>query len=121
MPTYEYKCANCGHAFEKFQSIMAAPIKRCPKCKKNTAKRLIGTGAGLIFKGSGFYITDYRSEGYKEKAKADTAGGGESKSSDTKTETKAASDTKPAAKSETSKTETKPAPKSDSKPAKKDK
>src|SRR5689334_2601945 len=78
MPTYEYECSNCGNRFEKFQSITAAPIKKCPHCGKNTAQRLIGTGAGLIFKGSGFYITDYRSEGYKEKAKAES-GGGESK------------------------------------------
>ena len=79
MPTYEYKCSSCGQKFEKFQSITAAPIKKCPHCGKNTAQRLIGTGAGLIFKGSGFYITDYRSEGYKEKAKAE---GGETKKSD---------------------------------------
>ena len=117
MPTYEYKCSNCGHAFEKFQSITAAPIKKCPECGKNAVKRLIGTGAGLIFKGSGFYITDYRSEGYKESAKADTAPA-ESKSSDSKsTETKstdtkpATTDAKPAAKSET------PAPKAEPKPA----
>ena len=67
MPTYEYKCEACGHKFERFQSITADPIKQCPQCKKNKVKRLISGGAGLIFKGSGFYITDYRSEGYKEK------------------------------------------------------
>ena len=72
MPTYEYKCPDCDYEFEKFQSITAAPIKRCPVCAKNKVQRLIGTGAGLIFKGSGFYITDYRSEGYKEKAKAES-------------------------------------------------
>src|SRR5438093_13403520 len=72
MPTYEYKCSACGHSFEKFQSMSAAPIRRCPKCHKNQVRRLIGTGAGLIFKGSGFYITDYRDASYKEKAKADT-------------------------------------------------
>jgi len=106
MPTYEYKCKACGHGFEKFQSITAAPIKKCPHCGKNTAQRLIGTGAGLIFKGSGFYITDYRSEGYKEKAKAESAGGdtkktesgtnGESKPSEKKESTPApsASDSK---------------------------
>jgi putative FmdB family regulatory protein len=73
MPTYEYKCEACGHPFEKFQSITAAPIKKCPKCGKSRVKRLIGTGAGLIFKGGGFYETDYRSEAYKSAAKADTA------------------------------------------------
>src|SRR2546421_11972398 len=80
MPTYGYRCSNCGHEFERFQSIMAEPIKRCPECGKAKVRRLLGTGAGLIFKGSGFYITDYRSEGYKEKAKAES-GGGESKES----------------------------------------
>jgi putative FmdB family regulatory protein len=88
MPTYEYRCSNCGHKFEKFQSITAAPLKRCPACNKDRAQRLIGTGAGLIFKGSGFYITDYRSEGYKEKAKAES-GSSESKTGDsTSKETK---------------------------------
>src|SRR4051812_35211562 len=75
MPTYEYKCAACGHQFEKFQSITADPIKKCPECGKNKVQRLISTGAGLIFKGSGFYITDYRDAGYKEKAKAESGGG----------------------------------------------
>ena len=89
MPTYEYKCDACGNEFERFQSITAEPIKRCPKCGKNKVRRLIGTGAGLIFKGSGFYITDYRDKSYTDKAKAES-GGGEKKesSSDAKTETK---------------------------------
>ncbi|HSZ56176.1 MAG TPA: FmdB family zinc ribbon protein [Tepidisphaeraceae bacterium] len=81
MPTYEYRCTKCGHKFEKFQSITAPAIKQCPACKKNSAQRLIGTGAGLIFKGSGFYITDYRSEGYKERAKAES-GASETKAGD---------------------------------------
>jgi putative FmdB family regulatory protein len=71
MPTYEYKCQACGHHFEKFQSIMAPPVRKCPQCGKNQVKRLIGTGAGLIFKGGGFYETDYRSESYKKGAKSD--------------------------------------------------
>lgn len=75
MPTYEYKCDACGHEFEKFQSMSAEPIKKCPKCGKNKVRRLISGGAGLIFKGSGFYITDYREAGYSEKAKADSAEG----------------------------------------------
>jgi len=104
MPTYEYQCTACGHAFEKFQSIKSAPIKKCPNCGKSKVKRLIGMGAGLLFKGSGFYITDYRSDKYKESAKkdiaasrppaAETKSGGESKPA--KTESKPS---KPSAKS----------------------
>ena len=75
MPTYEYKCDACGAEFERFQSITAEPIKRCPECGKAKVRRLIGTGAGLIFKGSGFYITDYRDKSYTDKAKAETGGG----------------------------------------------
>jgi putative FmdB family regulatory protein len=73
MPTYEYQCTACGHAFEKFQSIKSAPIKKCPNCGKVKVKRLIGMGAGLLFKGSGFYITDYRGDSYNKAAKADVA------------------------------------------------
>ena len=75
MPTYEYLCNNCGHELEKFQSMSARPLRKCPECKKATLKRLLGTGAGIIFKGSGFYQTDYRGEGYKkqqEKEKSST-------------------------------------------------
>src|SRR5437764_3958658 len=83
MPTYEYQCEACGHKFERFQPITADPIKKCPECGKNKVKRLIGIGAGMIFKGSGFYITDYRDKSYGEKAKAEsgasTGGGGDSK------------------------------------------
>jgi putative FmdB family regulatory protein len=71
MPTYEYACDACEHQFEEFQGINDEPLKKCPKCKKKKLRRLIGTGAGLIFKGSGFYITDYRSDSYKKAAKAD--------------------------------------------------
>ncbi len=80
MPTYEYVCEKCGHRFEKFQLISAAPLTVCPEelCSrkrwaKGKVKRVIGAGAGLIFKGSGFYVTDYRSEKYKEAAKKDAA------------------------------------------------
>lgn len=70
MPTYDYQCDSCGHAFEEFQSIKAKPLKKCPKCGK-AVRRLIGTGAGILFKGSGFYQTDYRSKSYTEAANRD--------------------------------------------------
>jgi putative FmdB family regulatory protein len=73
MPTYEYECGSCNHHFEQFQQMSADPIKVCPECGKKKVRRLIGTGAALIFKGSGFYATDYRSDSYKEGAKKDTA------------------------------------------------
>ena len=116
MPTYEYACPKCGHKFEFFQTMSAAPLKKCPKCGKSGVKRLIGAGAGLIFKGTGFYITDYR-KGPPPKE------GGEGKSGDTKSgetksggaETKAAdkpADAKPAP-SAAKAAETKPAGKAD--------
>jgi putative FmdB family regulatory protein len=71
MPTYEYVCEKCGHRFERFQAITARPIRKCPECGQSGAKRLIGVGAGIIFKGSGFYETDYRSESYKKAAKSE--------------------------------------------------
>ena len=71
MPTYDYVCNNCAHAFEEFQSIKAKPLRSCPKCGKRTLERLIGTGSAIIFKGSGFYQTDYRGESYKQAAEAD--------------------------------------------------
>ena len=73
MPTYEYECQKCKHVFEKFQSMTAERLKFCPKCH-GRVKRLLGTGAGIIFKGSGFYSTDYRSSSYKNGAKSDTHG-----------------------------------------------
>jgi putative FmdB family regulatory protein len=81
MPTYEYECTSCGHHFERFQSIKAEPVKRCPECRCKV-KRLLGAGAGLIFKGSGFYITDYRKPGYTEKARSEA--NSSSKSSESK-------------------------------------
>ncbi|RMH10378.1 MAG: zinc ribbon domain-containing protein [Planctomycetota bacterium] len=73
MPTYEYRCTNCQHRFELFQS-MSEPVKRkCPECGKNALERLIGTGAAVLFKGSGFFQTDYRSESYKKAAKSEAA------------------------------------------------
>lgn len=71
MPTYDYVCDGCGHAFELFQSITDKLKKTCPECKKRKLRRLIGTGAAIMFKGSGFYQTDYRSDSYKKGAAAD--------------------------------------------------
>jgi len=70
MPTYDYVCGACGHEFEKFQSMNDEPIKGCPKCRKRKAKRRIGTGAGIIFKGSGFYETDYKRAGREKKTES---------------------------------------------------
>ena len=87
MPTYEYECDACGHEFEEFQSMTAKPIKKCPKCGKLKIHRLIGAGAAVIFKGSGFYQTDYRSKEYKEKAKAESTPAGSGKTESPKAET----------------------------------
>lgn len=106
MPTYEYVCSKCGHEFEKFQSMSEPPLTVCPKelCGqkkwgKGKVKKQIGAGAGLIFKGSGFYITDYRSEKYKAAAKKES-GSGETKSSSSTSEGKpsAKTESKPASK-----------------------
>jgi putative FmdB family regulatory protein len=88
MPTYEYECKKCGHRFEEFQSMTADPLSTCPECG-GPVKRLIGAGAGLLFKGSGFYLTDYRSESYKKRAKKET---GVTKSTPKKEEKKAGND-----------------------------
>lgn len=74
MPTYEYECKSCGFDFEKFQSITAKPVKTCPKCGGEVT-RLISAGSGVLFKGSGFYETDYRSAEYKKRAREDGGGG----------------------------------------------
>ena len=84
MPTYEYECDKCGITFERFQKITEEPIKKCPECG-GPVRRLIGAGAGVIFKGSGFYATDYRSESYKREEKKEK---GLDKTSDSKTEDK---------------------------------
>ena len=83
MPTYDYRCLDCEVQFEKFQGINEPHIEECPECN-GKVKRLIGAGAGLIFKGSGFYITDYRSEGYKESAKKDEKAPSEKSNKDKK-------------------------------------
>jgi putative FmdB family regulatory protein len=71
MPTYEYRCSACKHQFEELQSFSEAPLKKCPQCGKKKLERLFGTGAAVLFKGSGFYQTDYRSDSYKSAAKAE--------------------------------------------------
>jgi len=81
MPTYEYECTKCGYEFERFQNMSDEPLKRCPKCRCKV-RRLIGAGAGIIFKGSGFYETDYRSDSYKKDASKDVSSKSDSKSSD---------------------------------------
>jgi len=95
MPTYEYECKKCGHRFEEFQSITAEPLKKCPRegCG-GRVQRLIGAGGGLLFKGSGFYITDYRSDSYKQAAKAETSAKSEASSkSDKKSDSTATTST----------------------------
>ena len=69
MPTYEYRCKSCKHKFERFQRMTETPVRVCPECGRRTVERLVSGGAGLIFKGSGFYQTDYRSKSYQEAAK----------------------------------------------------
>lgn len=85
MPTYEYRCGHCGHEFEVLQSMTAEPLKKCPQCGRKSVERLISAGAGLIFKGGGFYVTDYR-RGSSDQPKGSESSSGEtgSKGSDTK-------------------------------------
>lgn len=108
MPTYDYECSACENTFEVFQGINDPVLKKCPECGKNKLNRLFGTGAAIVFKGSGFYQTDYRSEGYKKAAEADKKSTTEKKSdkktesskSESKTSEAKPSETKPAKKSE---------------------
>jgi putative FmdB family regulatory protein len=109
MPTYDYECDACGHSFELFQSISEPVQKKCPECGKLKLRRLFGTGAAVVFKGSGFYQTDYRSESYKKAAEKDkpasetkTDGKSESKG-ESKTESKPAAEKKPSSDSAKSK------------------
>jgi putative FmdB family regulatory protein len=97
MPTYDYECDACGHTFEKFQSITAPATRKCPSCGKLKVRRLIGTGAGVIFKGSGFYCTDYRGDSYskdKKKDSPDTQAKSESSSDTSKDTSSSTSDSK---------------------------
>jgi putative FmdB family regulatory protein len=108
MPTYEYRCTACDHQFEIFQQMSDAVKRKCPECGKNKLERLIGTGAGIIFKGGGFYQTDYRSDSYKKAAEAET-----------KAAEPAKAESKPETKSETKAVETAATPKPESKATKK--
>lgn len=103
MPTYDYECDACKHSFELFQSFSDPVQTKCPECGKKKLRRLFGTGAAVVFKGSGFYTTDYRSESYKKAAESDKKSG-ESSSSDSKGKESKSSDAKPA---ETKSAETK--------------
>ncbi|MFC1759092.1 FmdB family zinc ribbon protein [Planctomycetota bacterium] len=95
MPTYDYECDGCGHEFELFQSINDSVKRKCPECGKNKLRRLFGTGGAIVFKGSGFYETDYRSESYKKGEKAEKKATEKSSSdSSKKSDTKAKSDSK---------------------------
>jgi len=96
MPTYEYQCDACAHQFEEMQAFSDAELTKCPKCKKKKLRRLFGTGAAVLFKGAGFYQTDYRSESYKSAAKADQ----ESAKPATETNGTNGAPAKPAAKAE---------------------
>jgi len=103
MPTYDYICDSCQWNFELFQSITSKPVRLCPKCGKRKVKRLIGAGAGVIFKGSGFYETDYRSEGYKKAAESEkktTDKDAGKKDTETKTTETKSQEAKPDKKSE---------------------
>lgn len=110
MPTYDYKCENCGHAFEQWQSFKDDHLKTCPECKTDHLRRLFGSGAAIIFKGSGFYDTDYRQKDIEKKEKASgKKTEGDAKPAETSTESKAAA------------TESKPTTSTDSTPSKSDK
>lgn len=103
MPTYDYECDACGHKFEHFQGINDEVLKKCPECKKRKLRRLLGMGAAVVFKGSGFYQTDYRSESYKkakaaEKPAADSSSGKSESKSDSGSKSSASD--KPAKKSD---------------------
>jgi putative FmdB family regulatory protein len=119
MPTYEYRCKACGHEFEEFQSITAPVLKKCPSCAKAKLERLIGIGSAVMFKGGGFYETDYRSESYKNAAKADAdASKPKSESSDSGGKSDTKSDTKSDSKAAKADTKSESKPKADPKPAK---
>src|SRR5215813_11638409 len=91
MPTYEYQCDACDHNFDEFQSMTEDPLRKCPQCGKKKLRRVFGGGAAILFKGSGFYQTDYRSESYKSAARAEEAPKADAKPAEAKGDGKAAS------------------------------
>ncbi|MFG0336299.1 MAG: FmdB family zinc ribbon protein [Maioricimonas sp. JB049] len=91
MPTYDYQCKKCDHTWELFQSITSDPVRKCPECGKLSARRVIGPGAAIIFKGSGFYQTDYRSDSYKKAAAAASSESSSASTTESKSESKTAS------------------------------
>jgi putative FmdB family regulatory protein len=95
MPTYDYVCKSCGETLETYQSITEEPLKRCPKCKKLALERRIGPGAAILFKGSGFYQTDYRSDSYKQAAQADQPASSTSKPTESSSDAKKSDATPP--------------------------
>lgn len=109
MPTYDYQCQACGHTWELFQSMNDNPVKSCPKCKKRKAKRLLGMGAGLIFKGTGFYETDYKNTGGgdKKESSGDSGSSDSSNSSDSKSSSDKSSDSSSSGSSSDSSSSTK--------------
>ena len=111
MPTYDYRCTACGHSFDELQSFSEPPLTKCPKCKKKKLERLFGGGGAIIFKGNGFYETDYRRAGEsKGESNGETKG-------ETKGETAASTETQAGTKAEAPKAETKTEAKSESKPS----
>jgi putative FmdB family regulatory protein len=93
MPTYEYRCKSCGYEFEEFQSMSSDPLTMCPKCAKSSLKRLISSGAGLVFKGSGFYLTDYKKSNSSPSSNSAKTESKPAPKSDAKAETKPSTDT----------------------------
>ncbi|NOS84688.1 MAG: zinc ribbon domain-containing protein [Ignavibacteria bacterium] len=105
MPFYEYQCSNCGHTLEELQKMSDEPLKKCPNCGKNTLQKLIGTGGGLIFKGSGFYLTDYKNkpQSGSKSGKSTTTKTVDSTTSENKSESTSSKDAKSAEKKTSSK------------------
>ena len=110
MPTYEYRCESCNHEFEELQSFKDEVLTVCPKCHQSTLRRLFGTGAAILFKGSGFYETDYRSDSYKKAAKAEQEASGKSTGAAANTSTPASNGAPPAAATDSKKSDTKSSP-----------